>query len=393
MKKEKIAFIDHPFHKKTRSSNFFIDVLKDEYDLHTFFLGVDPRSTIEEIADSDYDLVICWQTEFCAPYFLMRGKRVVCIPMFDGVENAPSWYWLAMRQARFINFCQDLHRKHRSLGIESIYVQYFGGSKLDIKQASFESLKGIFWQRRPNEGLDYRFARSVLGDVVDSIHIHNAPDIGDATDWQPPFGFTVSLFGKDSRNYRSALEEANIFLAPRKTEGIGHPLIEAMARGMCVIAHDKPTANEYIVDGVNGILIDYDKPHSFKELNDPNSKKFLTKERAEEFGKQARAFYEHGRKEWLRDVEFLPYFVGTTPVADLSTQDVSFAEDYLSIVRFAHLDFYRFLHKLLKLQSRGYLGKEASTIRIREQLHWRIKAIPGARATWAGLRAIKRKLS
>lgn len=386
----KIAFIDHPFHRKTRSSNFFVELLSETFVVHLFYLDPDPRSTMREIADSDYDLVVCWQTEFCAPYFLTRGKRVVCVPMFDGVETAPDWYWLSMRQARFINFSEKLHLLHKSLGIESIYAKYFGVAKMDLPQAKFGILRGFFWQRRPEDGLHYKFARSVLGSAVTALHIHNAPDTQSAEDWKPDWGCTVSHFNDDASEYRKALEASNVFLSPRRTEGIGHPLIEAMARGMCVIAHDKPTANEYIIDGVNGILVDYDSPASFEKIKPSGSKDGLTLARAELLGKTARAFYLKGCEDWEETSKLLPYFVQTTPSPDLTDRDVKFADQYLSITRFAHRDFYRFLHNLLRLQGKGFVGAEASAIRHRERIKWAIKSLPGAVLLWRVMRRVLR---
>jgi hypothetical protein len=348
---------------------------------------------MREIADSDYELIVCWQTEFCAPYFLLRGKRVVCVPMFDGVENVPNWYWLAMRQARFINFCQSLHLRHKSLGIESIYAKYFGTAKMDLPQARFETLRGFFWQRRPEDGLHFKFARSVLGKVVTSLHIHNAPDTAAPEDWRPDFGCTISHFSDDAREYKRALEESNIFLSPRRTEGIGHPLIEAMARGMCVIAHDKPTANEYIIDGVNGILIDYDTPQSFNAALEPSGDRGITLQRAEALGKAARAFYLKGCKEWENTAKLLPYFVETTPAPDLTQRERRFADAYLYITKFAQKDFYRYLHKLLILQGKGLTGVEASAMRYRERIRWAVRGFPGAILIWRLMRRIVRRFS
>ncbi|QXZ80905.1 glycosyltransferase [Rhizobium sp. L51/94] len=377
MTRAPIAFLDHPFHKKTKSSNFFIDILSKEFDVHVFYLEGDPREMMRELGDSNYETVICWQTEFCAPYFLMRGKRVVCVPMYDGVANAPDWYWLPMRQARFVNFSRTLHQRHRALGIESIYVKYFGTAK-DHEQATFETLRGIFWQRRPQEGLDSRFARRVLGRVVDELHIHNAPDTEDALEWEPQDDATVSYFTREGNTYREALKSSNVFLCPRRTEGIGHPLIEAMARGMCIVAHNLPTANEYIVDGVNGILIDYDNPSSFEAL----SPRRLSNSRAEKLGKQARSTYLRGRNEWQKSENSLPYFVQTVPEPDFTEKDVSFADRYLKISRYAHSDFYRYLHELLNLQRSGLLGSEASSLSLREIIKWRLIGVPGSRMAW-----------
>jgi glycosyltransferase involved in cell wall biosynthesis len=41
--------------------------------------------------------------------------------------------------------------------------------------------------------------------------------------------------------------------------------LEAMAMGKCIVAHNDATMNEYIKDGVNGILFDADRPIAITE--------------------------------------------------------------------------------------------------------------------------------
>ena len=55
-------------------------------------------------------------------------------------------------------------------------------------------------------------------------------------------------------DYLRSLAGRNVFVAPRRYEGIGMAFLEAMAMGMCVVAENQSTANEYILSGENGIL-------------------------------------------------------------------------------------------------------------------------------------------
>jgi glycosyltransferase involved in cell wall biosynthesis len=59
--------------------------------------------------------------------------------------------------------------------------------------------------------------------------------------------------------YVSLLGRHNIFVAPRRKEGIGMAFLEAMAMGQCVIAAKDATMTEYIVHGENGLLFDPDR--------------------------------------------------------------------------------------------------------------------------------------
>lgn len=371
--KTTVAFIDHPFHRRTKSSKFFIDLLSEEFDVHTYYPEPDPRALMKEIVDSGYDLAICWQTEYFAPYLLMRGLRVVCIPMYDGVANAPAAYWLAMRQARFLNFSQRLHSRHRELGIETYYIKYFSEAKKDLPQATFEKLRGFFWQRRPEEGLNYKFARNLVGSVVDSLHVHNAPDTERPEDWMLDVASTVTYFTEDAASYKEALAQANVYVCPRYTEGIGMTIIEAMARGMCVVAHDEPTANEYLVDGVNGLLVDYGlmkritPPNKKKDLTQPNSY-VLTLEKAQALGKKAREMYLLGSQQWAETAPQIPFLIKSTPRADLASFTRDMAPLYLDACRYVNTDHPRFLMQVERLRLRGLTGEEFTAMALSQQV-------------------------
>ena len=47
----------------------------------------------------------------------------------------------------------------------------------------------------------------------------------------------------------------NVFIAPRKKEGIGLIIIEAISKGMFIVGYNDSTMNEYITDKKIGFLI------------------------------------------------------------------------------------------------------------------------------------------
>ncbi|GLQ18653.1 glycosyltransferase [Maritalea porphyrae] len=380
MSKHKIAFLDLPFHRKTRSSSFFVELLSEEFEVDVFYVDTDPRATLQELAQSSYETIICWQTEFAAPYFLLVGKRVVCVPMYDGVATAPDWYWTAMAQARFVCFSTTLHNRLKRLGLDSLSVQYFQGAGDTKAQSKFETLNGFFWQRRPEEGLDHRFVQKLIGRVVQRLHIHNAPDTENARDWTPSGDVSVSHFTESGDEYKAALTASNIYVAPRMTEGIGHTITEAMSRGMCVVAHDEVTANEYIVDGVNGILIDYGNPPQFvryPERTAVEKEIVLTPAKANRLGESARRSFEKGLETWTQARHAVLYYVLTTPKADFGPNSNEFVQKYLALTKYARSDFGLFLARLASFLRSGYDPREYATVSFLEALSFRFRALPG----------------
>jgi len=301
----KIAFLDQTFHKETGSALFFVKLLERIGTVQSFFVAGGGASGLVEIADADFDLIVLWQTDFCAPYFLARGKRTVIIPMYDGCARIPEVYWRAMSQARAVSFSSALHNKLTACGIDSLYVQYFPNPEAFPVTTDFSTLRGFLWQRRPDQGITWELATRLCGNL-DSFHIHLPGDYGEYPCVPALSNITVSRWGSDSSAYGRHLQAANIFFAPRLTEGIGMANLEAMARGMCVIAHDDSTANEYLSDRENGRIYNISSPQRLS----------LTPETAEKYGRSARKTVEIGHRRFIESLDGLLEFISSTPRPD-----------------------------------------------------------------------------
>jgi hypothetical protein len=249
----RIAFIDHAYHRVTKSADFFVDLLRTRFDVTVYYAGIQSEDMVGDILMADFDIVVLWQTEYLAPVFIAAKQRTVCIPMYDGTGGAPEHFWTHMRQARLISFCQTMHRRLVSLGLNSLPVQYMKDPATFAPVADYTMPRAVFWQRLPEQGLTSARVRAMLGPDV-HLHVHNAPDTVSPEHYPAHGADTVSYFDLDHNVLAQEMDQANIFVASRHNEGIGMGLLEAMARGMVVIAHDAPTHDEYITHGVNGLL-------------------------------------------------------------------------------------------------------------------------------------------
>lgn len=257
----KILFLDHAFHRTTGSSNFFVELLSQRFEVDRHFL--DP-----EVVDAspvfsqplDHDLVLLWQFDFLAPMFLARGMRTVVIPMYDGSANMPPLHWAAARGARFVNFSRTLHERVLAAEVESKYVRFYPEPAPFADLPEFDTLRAFFWQRRPQD-IHWTAVHKMLARRIDALHVHNASDDprlaapivrAEAADATCPI--TESRWFDSRAGYLSRMRQSNIYIAPRIAEGIGFGFLEAMAHGMLVLAYDEPTHTEYIANWVNGVL-------------------------------------------------------------------------------------------------------------------------------------------
>ncbi|NMW19099.1 MAG: glycosyltransferase [Chlorobiaceae bacterium] len=270
----KTLFIDHKVHAKTRSSDFFLALLRQNFKtIDVEYFDIESQNKIKALnGPRVYDLIIIWQLDFLAPVFISLGYPTVVIPMYDGSANLPFEHWMAMNNASVICFSRTLHERVTAAGCRSYLVKYFLQPCKESQLPKFDSLRGILWMRRPQDGLNPKLIDRLLGSQITTLHVHNAPDDGNPRLLKDPvylvksFPVTESRWGVTSNDYFLALKRANVFFSPRMSEGIGMSMLEAFANGLLVIANDDAVHNEYVANWVNGILIRPDITNVF-ELN------------------------------------------------------------------------------------------------------------------------------
>jgi glycosyltransferase involved in cell wall biosynthesis len=297
-KRKKALFVDHVYHKKTKSSRFFTDILSKSFDIDILYdesyFGKE-TVTVDAIEKDKYDAVFIWQCiqhiDFIASF---TDIPVYCIPMFDqsGYASRES----LSDQCTYISFSKTLHDRFVSFGLTSLHVQYFPNVHSE-KRAAECGLRGFLWQR--TEDVTWETISLLTQNApFDQFHIHLAPDTPSLQYPEVPSKHSsaeirTSLWFEDKNGYEEVLMEANVFFVPRRYEGIGMTFLEAMALGMCVVAPNEPTMNEYIQHGYNGLLYDYDNPQPLDFTN------------AKEIGKNARNSIAEGRMRWVADRKML----------------------------------------------------------------------------------------
>lgn len=266
---KKIIFIDHYFHLKTGSSQFFVDLLKKYfivdhiYTRENFLIDNDILAGIK-----DYDLALVWQVDFIASSIISTGIPTVIIPMYDGSSHFTDNHWKLHSRALYINFSKRLHDKIQSLKCDSFLLRYFiKPEKVDFNKKFNGDLNLFFWERDSSSGINLHLIQKLFGNQLKKLHIHLASDqklLSDArlayqsylkrNAWQTKV--TFSNWFENKYQYLRKLDEYNIFLSPRPTEGIGISFLEAISKGMLVVANDAPTHDEYIDNWNTGILFD-----------------------------------------------------------------------------------------------------------------------------------------
>lgn len=280
----RIAFVDMEFHKKTLSTQFIPTLLSAAGHQVDFFWdeSLTGGANVSINAVKQYDAIVMFQVECLAKYaFAHYSKNITYIPMLDShytddspVENDLKKIrnqWRHMGNIKLCNFSKKLHNIHQSVGLYSKYFQYFQPPQVQQRNAG---LHGFFWARR-NDLINLSTIHALIQNThFDSFHLHLPSDpAGSEIEIAETFKnnvdqLTTSRWFSDKNAFFAQLRKANVFFAPRPVEGIGQSFLEAMSYGICVVAPDFGTMNEYIIHNGNGLLYNrvHPKPLDFSHV-------------------------------------------------------------------------------------------------------------------------------
>ena len=237
----KILFIDLEAHRATGSSAFFVDLLRQRFDVAVVYVTSRHSSTMPKADQvSGYDCIVCWQVTPSNMRALSYKKPIIYVPMYDGeTGNIVKWMRNRLQGIRTISFCQAEGKILKTARIRPLDVAYY--PSVDDR-VSGDPRKVFFWDR---------------GDIeADAVRRMFTPESGfEIVEWKcsPKAGEAFRM------EYLAHMKECGVFIAPRRIEGIGLSVLEAMSIGKCVIANNAATMSEYISNGRNGILVNVDK--------------------------------------------------------------------------------------------------------------------------------------
>jgi hypothetical protein len=295
----RIAFLGHSYHRTTGSSRFMQAILQARLgEVEVFedasWQGGAPVDVAAVLAGG-FDAIHVWQMEkpLEALVAARPGVPIYWYPMHDSARHLDAEFWARVAPgARIISFCRAVHEDAVRRGLDSAWFQYFPDPS-EVTAVTAED--GVFcWPRRSGFGWPMLKRLLPVG-YAGRLHLHDHPDPGSEPPEMPgaadiaTHGITLSRWFEDRAGLDRLLCEFRIYVAPRLDEGIGMAFLEALARGQCVVAADRPTMNEYITHGVNGLLFAPGRPAP------------LDFSQGARLGARARELVALGHVRWQRD--------------------------------------------------------------------------------------------
>jgi len=292
--KPKVAFIDYGLHKESSSGVFMRNLFRKFFEVVNFW---DTEYCVDEINNEKYEFVFFFQY---IPTFgdLKRiNHKVLWAPMYDGMINFPDYLLLpysTLSNLSILSFCEALTKRMSKFSFRIMTVKYFINPKKFSRVSDYGSPKLFFW---PRSDVGYDEMKGVFDmEQFKSVFIRYSFDRGHGCvlpviEDKLKSKVTVSeVRYKTKTDYWNVQNNYNVYFSSRTSEGIGLGFIEPMAMGMVVVAKDEPTMNEYIINGVNGILI-----------NNFNHKLDISNYDLKLIGDNARNSCRAGYKKWSEE--------------------------------------------------------------------------------------------
>ena len=300
----RLLFCDHSYHRKTHSTDFFLDLLRKRYEIDIAWdeswhgrVGL----SAYQINKKKYDVIVFFQTINPDLVPDIKCRNIVFVPMFDAIDVGKKGFLDQLQSVGILNFCRASFDAIAERHTDLLYAQYFP-DPMDFLDFD-EKGRGLFyWQR--SSTIDWPMAMRIIDsdERMLPVHMHIASDPGSG--WIKPnkeeegrYSINYSRWLGTKESYLREVAGCEFYLAPRVKEGIGFSFLEAMAMGKVVIASNAPTMNEYIIDGENGFLFDCNNVQAVS-IRDIARIRLTAKESVRE-----------GHIRWLRDVEKILDFI------------------------------------------------------------------------------------
>lgn len=257
---KRIAYIDHSYHQKTKSTEFVAEFLKRLGEVEIYWDNSWSTGISRDwrfLNAGFFDLIVFFQILPSKESLRSLSCRsILLIPMYDSVGDVPLRDWIPFRKYSFLSFSEKIHHDLRRLGISSFRLQFFPDPQSFPAVRPQQAGKVFFWER--TEDVSVAVVEHWF-EAYPTMKFHHHESLDPGKPQGPrrvlPTGWGSSQWFETREAYQAVVDSCNVYLAPRRREGIGMSFLEAMARGMAVVGWDHPTLSEYVCDGENGVLL------------------------------------------------------------------------------------------------------------------------------------------
>jgi len=272
----KVAFIDHYYHTKTKSGDFLREILFSNFKIDNYWIKSDLKFNKNIF---NYKNLFFFQI---LPNFStlkkLKNKNIIWVPMYDSPHYPYGYSWILWKMIEYldikvISFSKKISHqiKKKNININCISLKFFKKNKY---QKINNKINIFFWNRGDIKIKDW--INSVDLKFINKIYYLNLDQIY-------PESIDKSIKDKfliikrkflDQKIFLKLLSKCEIFVSPRKKEGIGMAQVEALSMGQYLLAFNDSTMNDYILNKKIGFFFSKNKNDIINIKNIINFKKY-----------------------------------------------------------------------------------------------------------------------
>lgn len=266
MIKKKLAFVDHNFHKKTRSSDFLREIFSKEYEIHDYWWTFSNKSKLINSL-VHYDNIFFHQS--LIPFYdlkKIRDKNLMWSPMYDNLPmNWTYWKKIASLKIKILSFSRKILSQCLKFNCLNIDLKYFKKPNFKKIINKKDKINIFFWDRGGLKIDDWIHVFDKKN--INRIVYLDKPDPGRLSGYlddkiKKKFKIKkiiISTMKKKNTLFLNYIKNCDVFVCPRKQEGIGMSLVEAIAYGKYTVSYNDATMNEYVHNDKLGLILKHDK--------------------------------------------------------------------------------------------------------------------------------------
>ena len=262
MTKEKLAFVDYWHHKYTRSGDFLRNILSEEFEITNFWWKPKEKFPIQEL--SSFKNIFFFHVMF--PYQAMRtflNKKILWAPMYDALifknkfEKKIFWRQISLLGIKVLEFSKKISESIDGENIELLKLKYYIKSEQIYNYRKDNKIRVFFWDRGQIKIDDWikLFDLNQIDKIIYYPMVDPSRKIVNKIENYPKE--KIEIINKKflpKNEYLELMKNCNVFIAPRRKEGIGMSIVEAISKGMYIVGYNEATMNEYITNDKIGYL-------------------------------------------------------------------------------------------------------------------------------------------
>jgi len=261
-----MAFVDFWSHRYTKSGDFLREIFSEKFEITNFWWEPNKKIPLNEINNFDY--IFFFHVMF--PYQLMKkfiNKKIMWAPMYDALSFKNNffrkifWKQISNLGIKVLKFSNKITESIENEAVESLNLRYY--IKPKISEPGYRKKINIFFWDRGRIKIQDWLNYFDINDINQIIYLP-IPDPGkkniyldNLTEDQSKKFIILKENFLSKTEYLNLLKNCDVFVAPRKQEGIGMTVVEAISRGMYIVAYNDSTMNEYINNIKLGFIYDY----------------------------------------------------------------------------------------------------------------------------------------